>query len=75
MVKISLDKFSGVLYHPHMVDIKVLETEDHRWALVVNGVEIGSSKNRFDADFSVVQLRKALSDFSDLRGALEGQES
>jgi hypothetical protein len=43
-----------------MIDIRVAETEDHRWVLLVNGVEIGSSKSRFDADFSVMQLRKAL---------------
>ncbi len=43
-----------------MVTIEVKETEDKRWGLYVNGFLIGDSKNRVDADFSLVMLRKAL---------------
>ena len=40
--------------------IEVRETEEKKWGLYVNGIIIGESKNRCDADFSVVVLKKAL---------------
>lgn len=40
--------------------IETKETDEKKWGLYVNGVLIGDSKNRFDADHAVVMLRKAL---------------
>jgi hypothetical protein len=41
------------------MDIVVKQDEEQKWGLFVNGIEIGSSKNRFDADHSKIMLEKA----------------
>lgn len=42
------------------IQVETKKTPDDKWGLYVNDILIGDSKNRFDADFSVVQLKKAL---------------
>ena len=42
------------------VNMEVKQTENGRWALLVNGILIGDSKARFDADHAKVMLEKAL---------------
>lgn len=44
----------------YTVNIEVKETAEKKWGLCVNGIVIGDSKNRFDADHSVIMLKKAL---------------
>jgi hypothetical protein len=45
-----------------LIEIKQIDPADPKtpWLLYVNGILIGTSKNRFDADHAKVMLEKAL---------------
>jgi hypothetical protein len=45
-----------------LIEVKQVDPADPKthWGLYVNGILIGTSKNRFDADYAKVMLEKAL---------------
>lgn len=43
-----------------MSDIDVKQTENERWGLFINGILIGDSKSKFDADFAKQVILKQL---------------